>query len=336
MADNVAITAGTGTDIAADEISSVKYQRVKVVLGADGVNDGDVASGNPLPVTGTITAVTAITNALPAGTNAIGKLSANSGVDIGDVDVISSALPTGASTAANQTTTNNSLSSIDGKITACNTGAVVVSSGTITAVTSITNAVAVTNAGITSIDGKITACNTGAVAGTVTANAGTNLNTSALALETGGNLAACATSLAILDDWDDSDKCKISDGAGSITVDNGGTFAVQAEKTIKTGYGQGKCDNADTTTAREVVAAVAGKKLGLTSIVISVAATGNYWLEDGDAAQITPKFYLAANGGCSITCPADTPYITTTANKALNIKGSTAGAVGCMVTYYTI
>jgi hypothetical protein len=35
--------------------------------------------------------------------------------------------------------------------------------------------------------------------GTVTANAGTNLNTSALALETGGNLAAAATSLALLD-----------------------------------------------------------------------------------------------------------------------------------------
>lgn len=37
----------------------------------------------------TVTAVTAITNALPAGTNAIGKLAANSGVDIGDVDVTS-------------------------------------------------------------------------------------------------------------------------------------------------------------------------------------------------------------------------------------------------------
>jgi len=38
---------------------------------------------------GTVTAVTGITNALPAGTNAIGKLAANSGVDIGDVDVTS-------------------------------------------------------------------------------------------------------------------------------------------------------------------------------------------------------------------------------------------------------
>jgi|10_taG_2_1085330.scaffolds.fasta_scaffold134751_2 hypothetical protein len=37
---------------------------------------------------------------LPAGTNAIGKLAANSGVDIGDVDVLSSALPSGAATEA--------------------------------------------------------------------------------------------------------------------------------------------------------------------------------------------------------------------------------------------
>jgi hypothetical protein len=71
-----------------------------------------------------------VSSALPAGTNAIGKLSANSGVDIGDVDVTS--LP--------------------------------------------------------------------AITGTVTANAGTNLNTSALALESGGNLAAIATSAALIDD----------------------------------------------------------------------------------------------------------------------------------------
>jgi len=47
-----------------------------------------------VPVTGTITAVTAITNALPTGSNAIGKLAANSGVDIGDVDILSIAAGT--------------------------------------------------------------------------------------------------------------------------------------------------------------------------------------------------------------------------------------------------
>lgn len=81
MADNVTLDSMSGGDtVAADEIGGVKFQRVKIVEGADGVNDGDVASGNPLPVD--------IISALPAGTNAIGKLGPNSGVDIGDVDIL--------------------------------------------------------------------------------------------------------------------------------------------------------------------------------------------------------------------------------------------------------
>lgn len=36
MADNVAVTAGVGTSIATDDISSVHYQRVKFGVGTDG------------------------------------------------------------------------------------------------------------------------------------------------------------------------------------------------------------------------------------------------------------------------------------------------------------
>lgn len=36
MADNIAITAGSGTTVAADDIAGVKHQRVKVSIGADG------------------------------------------------------------------------------------------------------------------------------------------------------------------------------------------------------------------------------------------------------------------------------------------------------------
>ena len=36
MADNVAITAGSGTSIATDDIGGVQHQRVKLSLGADG------------------------------------------------------------------------------------------------------------------------------------------------------------------------------------------------------------------------------------------------------------------------------------------------------------
>jgi len=51
MTDNTTLNKSTssGDVIATDDIAGVKYQRVKLVHGADGVNDGDVASGNPLP-----------------------------------------------------------------------------------------------------------------------------------------------------------------------------------------------------------------------------------------------------------------------------------------------
>jgi len=82
-----------------------------------------------------------------------------------------------------------SLFSLDGKITACNTGAV---AGAVTANagTNLNTSLLATETSLSSLNGKVTACNTGAVAGAVTANAGTNLNTSALALESGGNIAA--------------------------------------------------------------------------------------------------------------------------------------------------
>lgn len=171
MADNTTYTPGSGATIAADEIGGALHQRVKVSVGADGA----AADWE------------------------------------GAVTVSSSALPTGAATSAKQDTGNTSLASIDGKVTACNTGAVVVSSsslptgaatsakqdtiighvdgieGLLTTIDADTGNIATSAA---SIDGKITACNTGSIAGTVTANAGTNLNTSALALESGGNLAS--------------------------------------------------------------------------------------------------------------------------------------------------
>jgi hypothetical protein len=146
MADNVAITAGTGTDIATDDEGAVHYQKIKLVDGTSGqttaIAAGNGVHGGALRVTvasdstgqvklaagtaevGKLAAGTAIigkvgidqttpgttngvqvaaalpagdnnignvdiASALPAGTNAIGKLAANSGVDIGDVDVIS-------------------------------------------------------------------------------------------------------------------------------------------------------------------------------------------------------------------------------------------------------
>lgn len=54
MADNV-VLPGTGSSVATDEIGGNQFQRMKLTLGADGVNDGDVSSTNPIPVTGGLT-----------------------------------------------------------------------------------------------------------------------------------------------------------------------------------------------------------------------------------------------------------------------------------------
>lgn len=75
MADNVPITAGTGTNIAADDIGSVWHQRVKVQHGADG-SATDVSTASPLPTWSlkdrqrlptTVTGVTTATTAYVAG-----------------------------------------------------------------------------------------------------------------------------------------------------------------------------------------------------------------------------------------------------------------------------
>ena len=50
MADNVAITPGSGTDVATDEIGGKHYQRIKLAVGDDGTGV-DVSHAEPLPVT---------------------------------------------------------------------------------------------------------------------------------------------------------------------------------------------------------------------------------------------------------------------------------------------
>jgi hypothetical protein len=52
MPDNIGYTPGSGAIIAADDIGGALHQRVKVVVGADGVNDGDVSLANPMPIQG--------------------------------------------------------------------------------------------------------------------------------------------------------------------------------------------------------------------------------------------------------------------------------------------
>lgn len=114
MADNTTLNTGTGGDvIATDDISGVKFQRVKLVLGADGVNDGDVASGNPIPVSGTFWQATqpvsgTVTANAGTGTFTVsGTVTANAGTGTMSVDTelpTAAALADGASNPTTPTT----------------------------------------------------------------------------------------------------------------------------------------------------------------------------------------------------------------------------------------
>lgn len=121
MADNTTLNTGSGGDvIATDDIAGVKYQRVKITLGADGVNDGDVASANALPVdgSGVTQPVSAASLPLPSGAATEATLLAIQGAQLPDghnvtvdnasiaITAASLPLPTGAATEA-------TLSSID-------------------------------------------------------------------------------------------------------------------------------------------------------------------------------------------------------------------------------
>ena len=86
MADNIQLNTNTtsGQVIKTDDDGTAHWQYVKMSYGADG-SQTRVTASNGLPVS------------ILAGSASIGTLGANSGVDIGDVDVISVTPGTGAS-----------------------------------------------------------------------------------------------------------------------------------------------------------------------------------------------------------------------------------------------
>lgn len=102
MADNVNITQGTGTIIAADDIAGVLHQRMKISQGADGAAV-DVSSAAPLNVTLANTGANATPIVVDLGVN-------------NDVTVASLPLPTGAATSANQSTEITALQLLDDTI----------------------------------------------------------------------------------------------------------------------------------------------------------------------------------------------------------------------------
>jgi hypothetical protein len=139
MSDNVTVTAGTGTTIHADEythstLGSGKTQLVKLVDGtldqSTAVAAGGGVEANALRVT------------IASDSTGVVSIDDNGGSITVDGTFYQATQPVSGTVAV----TNAGITSIDGKITACNTGAVVISSGAVTADLGANNDVTVTNA----------------------------------------------------------------------------------------------------------------------------------------------------------------------------------------------
>jgi len=173
------------------------------------------------------------------------------------VSAASLPLPSGAATAANQSTGNGHLATIAGAVSGSEMQVDVLTMPTVT----ISD-----GGGSVTVDGSVT------VIGTVTANIGT---VGTLAVESGGNLAAAATSLATLAGAVSGTEVQVdvltlptvtvSDGGGSLTVD------------------------------------------GTVSVSGSVAVTGTFWQSTQPVSIASAVPVTDNSGSLTVDAPVDTP-----------------------------
>lgn len=189
------------------------------------------------------------------------------------VSAVALPLPSGASTSALQTTGNNSLSSIDGKIVAVNTGAVVVSSSALPTGASTSALQTTGNTSLSSIDGKIVTVNTGAV------------TVSASALPTGAATSANQTTAnASLSSIDTKTPALVS---GRQPVDGSGvTQPVSGTITSNIGTTGGLALDSNLTGLRAQIPTTLGQKTSANSLSTVIASDQIVKMQFGDSSSI--------------------------------------------------
>lgn len=387
MANNVNITPGTGDVVAAEEVSSAKYQKVKLVDSTAGSTAGTGVIGNPLYVivtnsTITITGSTSVVNtvAITGSTSVVNTVAITGSTSV--VNTVSAVVPTGSTIVLGTVIVSNSTIIITGSTSVVNTVAVTIptgSTGVIGTVAISNGTLPVTNAGTfavqiptgsTGVIGTVAISNgtlpvtvpTGAtiMLGTVVISNGTNVtitgstsvvNTVNTVVPTGVTIrigtvvVSNGTNVSTI----------VPTGAtimlGTVVVSNGTNIVITGStsvvnvvsitgstvvvsRTLQPGRFKGQVDNADTTTARTVVAAVSNSTSYITAYMISALVAGSYWLEDSAGTAMTPKHYFAANGGVSFVAVEGMPIGSAITNTTINVKGSVAGSVGCLVLGY--
>lgn len=324
MADDTRLPLGTedGDTYASDDISGVKYQRVKVVIGADGTNDGDVSATNKLPVSASIaaaqtlaavTTVGTITNVVHVDDNS-GNLSIDDGGNVISVDDAGSTLS--IDDGAGSITVDGTVTA---SIAAAQTLATVTTVGT---VSTITNVVHVDdNSSTLSIDdgaGNISIDDGGnsiTVDGTVTASIASGATTIAKAEDLASQDADVGVPAMMVrkatpanTSGSDGDYEFVQGSAGRLWVDpsgvtltvgshavtNAGTFAVQAAESDGANVTLGakadaKSTATDTTaiTAMSVLKQISASVQAPPSQAVTNAGTFAVQAAEADGANVT-------------------------------------------------
>lgn len=288
MADSaIAITAGTGTNVDTRTEATNGHHRQVIIIGDPSTNAGvapvdataglkvDLGADNDVVVTNAGTFATQAT--LQAGSATIGKLAANSGVDIGDVDVTSSALPTGAATAAKQP--------------ALGTAG--------TASTDVITVQGIASMTALKVDGSAV---TQPVSGTVTANLSATDNAVLDAIEAdtttiAGAIAGTEMQVDVVG--------ALPAGTNAI----GKLLPADIDVTTHTNYKKFYYTNAGAVTDGIVWSPAAGKRWHILWMIVNVSADATVTFEDDLAAgdSVVAKAEIAAKSGFPITCPEKYP-----------------------------
>jgi len=307
---------------------------------------------------------------LGTGSKAIGKLAANTGVDIGDVDVTSVPAPLnvvggGTEAAALRVTIANDSTgviTVDGTVTANlsatdNTVLDNIDSDTNdikTAVELLDNAV----------DGNFLNCNmclagNDAVAGEGVIDSNTLRVTVATDDDGVAHLATIAgdttnieTAIQIIDDWDathasaaPADGVQVMGAGYSAGLPTDVGADADAARICTDRHGrvlagrmpqnfQATMTSADAQSATPVKTKTADRKMYILSLVVSTDTAMNIQFQDDTGPTVLiEQLYLAANGGAHLTWPPEAPLVVNT-NEDFDVIASAAGNISVTITGY--
>lgn len=318
MADNVTANAGAGgATFAADDIAGVHFPRTKIAIGADGANDGDVSSANPLPVTQTGVATSAKQDTVIGHLDGVEGLLTTIDGDTSTLAVVGGGLE---ATALRVTIASDST----GVLSVDDNGA----------------SLTVDNAGLTALNGAISGTEVQVDVLTlpnVTLAAGTNTNEvvgdAAHDAAVAGNPVLISGAAQDMDDTAPPNRVSAESDVTRFATDrDGGLFVHPHGPQVWSFHSDGSSALTDSTVH---AAPGAGLSLYVTDIVVSTgAATAlNVFFEEG-ASKVLGPYYLEAVAGRGLALHFQTPK-KITANTALTVTTSAAIAQCVDVTGFT-